>query len=69
MHTLLYNAINKEIGFKWDETPNECFEDLCKYLQKRIDNTILGKIQKSRGIKNYCIYDEFRFKARGAVME
>ncbi len=68
-YALIYNAIKKEIGFKWDETPDERFEDLCEYLQKRIDNTILGKTQKSREIKNYSTYDEFRAKALGAVRE
>lgn len=50
-YALLYKAIKREIGFKWDETPNERFEDLCEFLQKRIDNTIVGKKQKSQGIK------------------
>ncbi|AMJ41420.1 hypothetical protein SAMN02745151_01434 [[Clostridium] propionicum DSM 1682] len=66
-YALLYNAIKREIGFKWDETPNERFEDLCEFLQRKIDNTILGKKQKSQGIKNYSTYDEFQVKTRGAV--
>lgn len=66
-YALLYKAIKREIGFKWDETPNERFEDLCEFLQKRIDNTIVGKKQKSQGIKNYSTYDEFQVKTRGAV--
>jgi len=58
-YSLIYNAIKKEIGFKWDETPCERFEDLCTYLQKRIDNTILGKIRKRNEMKNYNTYMEY----------
>jgi hypothetical protein len=49
----------REIGFKWDETPEERFSDLCFYLQRRIDNTILGKKQKANGFKNYILYSEY----------
>lgn len=58
-YSLIYNAIKRDIGFKWDETPCERFEDLCTYLQKRIDDTILGRIQKRKGIKNYSTYKEY----------
>ncbi len=59
IYPLIYDAIKREIGFKWDETPNERFEDLCMYLQNRIDNTILGKNRKARGMKNYSTYKEY----------
>ncbi len=58
-YALIYSAIKREIGFSWDEIPYESFEDLCEYLQKRIDNTILGKSQKRSGIKNYSTYEEY----------
>lgn len=58
----IYNAIKQEIGFKWDETPYERFKDLCEYLQKRIDNTILGRIHKRNGTKNYSTYEEYMIR-------
>lgn len=58
-YTLIYNAIKREIGFKWDETPFERFEDLCAYIQKRINDTILGKTRKQSGMKNYSTYKEY----------
>ena len=61
-YSLIYNAIKREIGFKWDETPCERFEDLCKFIQKRIDDTILGRTQKRRGIKNHSTYKEYLSK-------
>lgn len=58
-YTLIYKSIEREIGYKWDETPEDLFSVLCSYLQERIDNTIFGKHQKSRGVKNYSTYTEF----------
>lgn len=68
-YSLIYDAIKREIGFKWDETPNERFEDLCKYLQKRIDNTILGKTRKARGMKNYSTHKEYMIERQGTKFE
>jgi hypothetical protein len=34
------------------------FEDLATYLQDRIDKTIMGKVNKSKGIKNYSQFEE-----------
>lgn len=36
----------------------EHFDSVCAYLQERIDRTIMGKFNKSRGIKNYSTYEE-----------
>lgn len=56
---IIYVAIQRETGFKWDETPSELFNDLCEYLQRRIDNTRIGRIQKKGGNKIYSTYEEF----------
>jgi len=42
-YTILYGAITKEFGAKWDMVPLEKFDKLTEFLHKRIDNTILGK--------------------------
>jgi len=68
-YSLIYDAIKREIGFKWDETPNERFEGLCTYLQKRIDNTILGKNRKARGMKNFSTYKEYMIEKQGIELE
>lgn len=68
-YSLVYDVIKRETGFKWDETPNERFEYLCKYLQKRIDNTILGKTRKACAMKNYSTYKEFMVEKQGAEPE
>lgn len=58
-YSLIYNSIKRKIGFKWDEIPYELFGDLCTYLQKRIDDTLLGKNRKRSGAKNYSTYIEY----------
>lgn len=66
-YPLFYKTIQREIGFKWDETPCELFDDLCQYLQNRIDNTRIGRGRKKRGQKNYSTYEEFvekKFKGK-----
>jgi hypothetical protein len=35
------------------------FDDLVMYLKSRIDGTIMGKVNKSKGIKNYSIFEGF----------
>lgn len=38
----------------------EKFEEIMKYLQEKVDWTVLGKINKSKGIKNYSSYEDFK---------
>jgi hypothetical protein len=55
---VVYKAIKREFGCNWDMVPKEKFSELIGYLQKRIDNTKIGRIRKSRGISIYHSYDE-----------
>lgn len=58
-HAILYKSIEREQGFKWDEMPSEKFFDFCAYLQKKIDNTKFGRINKSKGNINYSSYEAY----------
>lgn len=62
-YAILYGGIKREFGAKWDNLPIHAFIALVEYLQKRIDSTRLGKVQKSRGVRNYSSFDEHRAKA------
>ena len=42
--------------------PEARFDELAEYLQARIDNTILGKRNRARGIKNYDTFDEYELE-------
>ena len=42
--------------------PANRFEELVDYLHARIDNTILGRRNNSRGIRNYESFDEYKMQ-------
>jgi hypothetical protein len=56
---IVYAAIKREFGCTWKLVPLHRFDDLISFLQKRIDRTILGKVQKSRGTPNYSSFEAF----------
>ena len=45
---------------KWELVPIGRFEDLCALLQDRINATMLGRINQSKGQKNYSTLAEYR---------
>jgi transcription elongation factor Elf1 len=53
-----YSSIKKEFGAKWDMIHINKFEILSKYIQDRIDKTILGKNKKAQGFKIYSTFEE-----------
>lgn len=57
-YTLIYNAIKREFKCKWQLVPATHFESLVRLLQRRIDNSKIGRIRKSRGQKSYHSYAE-----------
>jgi len=61
-YTILYSAIKREFGAKWDMIPLEKFNELSSFLQKRIDGTILGKNKKANKIKRYSSFEEYSVK-------
>ncbi len=59
IYPILYRSINRKFGARWEMVPIEKFDCLSEYLQQRIDKTILGKTQKSKGQKNYSTFLEY----------
>ncbi len=45
--------------------PENRFEELVDYLHSRINNTILGRRNNSRGIHNYESFDEYKMQHMG----
>ena len=45
--------------------PENHFEELVDYLYSRIDNTILGRRNNSRSIRNYESFDEYKMQHMG----
>lgn len=60
----IYGAITREFKCKWDFVPLDRFDHLAAYLQRRIDGTVLGKVQKKRGRRNYSSFEQFLMESR-----
>jgi hypothetical protein len=57
-YALIYQAIQREYGSKWQVIPLTRFEELISFLQRRIDNTKVGRIRKGHGQKRYHSFEE-----------
>lgn len=58
----IYAKIKKLFGAKWDMIHLDRFSDLCEFLQGRIDNTRLGRINRFKGHVNYSKFDLYTEK-------
>jgi len=61
-HAVIYAAIKREFKCDWKLIPLGKFHELASYLQKRIDRTWLGRINKTKGHRNYSSFDEYLLK-------
>ncbi|WP_321392214.1 HNH endonuclease signature motif containing protein [uncultured Desulfuromusa sp.] len=61
-YTIIYSAIKKKFGSKWDFINIENFDKLVSLLHYRIDQTILGKVKKAKKIKRYSSFEEYLHK-------
>jgi hypothetical protein len=50
-YQVFHQTIKRKYGAKWDMIPVHQFEDVCEYVQERIDKTALGRNRKSKGQK------------------
>jgi hypothetical protein len=49
----IYDKFLKDFGFSVFDTPSECFPKAVAYLQAKIDNTKLGRINRGKGKPSY----------------
>jgi hypothetical protein len=61
---MIYAAITREFKCKWEFVPLSRFDELAAYLQRRVDGTIVGKVQKKKGGRNYSTFEEFLTESR-----
>jgi hypothetical protein len=58
-----YSVIFKNIETRFKAPtyfiPESRFEELVDYLHGRIDNTVLGRMNAKRGVRNYESFDEY----------
>ena len=58
-HAEIHKSIQSRFKAKTFFVPETRFEEVCSYLKERIDKTILGRTQRSRGISNYSSFDDY----------
>jgi hypothetical protein len=61
-YTILYSAVKREFGAKWDMIPLGKADELFLFLQLRIDRTIVGKNNKANGKSSYSTFAEYAGK-------
>ena len=65
-YIVIYRAIKREFGAKWDFVPTPKFENLVAYLQSRILNSKLGRIKTSRGERCFSTWEEWCARNTGS---
>jgi hypothetical protein len=58
-YAAIFTNIERRFGAPTYFVSQDRFGELVKYLQQRIDATILGKNNRARGIRNYASLEEF----------
>lgn len=56
-YAVIHSIIKKEFKASAYQLPVSQFEELCIFLQRRIDGTKLGKINRSKGRRNFSLYE------------
>lgn len=65
-HFRIYKAIEREFGTSWEWIPLSRFDEFASFVQRRIDGTIIGKVNRRNGTPNYSSFEQFRSKHAGA---
>jgi hypothetical protein len=64
-YAVIFKNIEREFKAPTYFIPEARFNELVEYLQQRIDRTILGKGNRTRGIRNYASPEEFAAEQAG----
>lgn len=54
----IHNALKREFKCDWKLLPSDRFDELATFLQRRIDKTKLGRINRARSNQNYHSFAE-----------
>ena len=61
-YAAIHIALKRVFGTSWKLLDEERFDELVAYLQRRIDATVIGKRNRSRGLPNYSTYDVWQLE-------
>lgn len=57
-YAALPQAVVRQFKNRWQDLPDTEFPTVIDFLQRRIDSTIIGRINKAKGIRNYHSFRE-----------
>lgn len=66
-YILIRGAYQREIKYIVKDTPIELFEKAVKFFWRRIENTMLGRINRAKGQPLYSTFDEFMGETTGVT--
>jgi hypothetical protein len=55
----IYAEIKKAFGAKWDHVSVDHFDMMSVHLQRKIDRTMIGNMNRGKGQRNYSTFEEF----------
>lgn len=64
---VIYKSIERKFGATWERIGLNRFEEISAFIQQRIDQTMLGKINRSKGNPNYSSFEGYLKKYKSAV--
>jgi hypothetical protein len=59
-HAAIYGAIKNKFGATWEWVALTRFTEFATFVQKKIDGTWQGKINRSKGYPNYSSFEQYR---------
>jgi len=62
-YAAIHVALKRTFGAPWKLLGEEQFPEVAEYLQKRIDASIIGKINRARGHRNYSSFEAWQHEA------
>jgi hypothetical protein len=61
-HAVIYKRIEAKFGTTWEWISLVRFHDLVTFIQEKIDDTLIGKRNRSKGVPNYSHFGEYSAK-------
>ena len=61
-YAAVYGAIKGRFGTTWEWVAVDRFEEFAAFLQAKIDRTVVGKVNRSKGRPNYSYFQDYCLK-------
>jgi hypothetical protein len=56
---VVYQSIKREFKADWDRIPLSRFQDAVRFMQSKVDHTIVGRQRKKQGDSSYEGFDSY----------